>query len=382
MRKDRTEAMEAMERRRRLRWLPAAVIAVALVLDVATPGSISVFPLLAAAPGVAALLLSLRGTIATGVAATLVGTEVVYLEREPTQESVVALISLVVLTCTAAVLNALLTRDRRQLRTSREVAAAVQRAVLPDPPRRVGRLAVASRYEAAHEEAAIGGDLFAITETSHGVRMLIADVRGKGLEAVRTVNALLGSFHEAAEHRPDLPGVVRQLEDRMRANGQATGEEDESFATAVIAELSTDSSVVRIANRGHPAPLLVHDGRVSPLEPATPSLPLGLAALGGDDVPVDRFDLPAGATLVLFTDGIDEARDADGVFFDPVPVLSRPFPPDPDAVLDALLAAVLQHTGGNLQDDAALFAVTLDADAAVTGGGRRHDAVARPGHGR
>lgn len=66
------------------------------------------------------------------------------------------------------------------------------------------RNAVASRYEVAHEEAAIGGDLFAIHETAYGIRMLIADVRGKGLKAVRTVNALLGSFHEASHHRPDL----------------------------------------------------------------------------------------------------------------------------------------------------------------------------------
>ncbi|MZE76264.1 SpoIIE family protein phosphatase [Streptomyces sp. SID5475] len=382
MRKGRTEAMEAMERRRRLRWLPAAVIAVAVVLDVATPGGISVFPLLAAAPSVAAPLLSLRGTIATGVGATLVGSELLYLSGEPTQESLVAVTSMVVLTGTAAVLNVLLTRDRRQLRTSREVAAAVQQAVLADPPPRVGRLAVASRYEVAHEEAAIGGDLFAVKETPHGVRMLVADVRGKGLQAVRTVNALLGSFHEAAEHRPDLPGVVRQLEDRMQDTiAQASGEEGESFATAVVAEIPPDSSAVRIANRGHPAPLLVHDGGVSPLEPATPSLPLGLGVLGGGgDVPVDRFDLPGRATLVLFTDGIDEARDADGVFFDPVPVLSRPFPPDPDAVLDALLAAVLRHTGGTLQDDAVLLAVTPDGRDTVAAGVRRHDAVARPRH--
>ncbi|WP_244177023.1 PP2C family protein-serine/threonine phosphatase [Streptomyces albus] len=358
------------------------MIAGALVLDVATPGGISVFPLLAAAPSVAAPLLSLRGTIATGVAATLVGSEVLYLAREPTQESFVALTSLVLLTVTAAVINVLLTRDRRQLRTSREVAAAVQRAVLPDPPPRVGRLAVASRYEVAHEEAAIGGDLFAVKETPYGVRLLLADVRGKGLEAIRTVNALLGSFHEACVHRPDLPGVVRQLEERMQdLIGQATGEEGESFATAVVAEFPPGNSVVRVANRGHAAPLLVHDGGVSPLEPGVPSLPLGLGALGGDDVPVDRFELPAGATLVLFTDGIDEARDANGVFFDPVPVLARRFPPDPDAVLDALLTAVVRHTGGTLQDDAALLAVTPDGGS-VTAAGRRRDVVTNPGRGR
>lgn len=360
---------EMGERERRLRWLPAALLASAFVLDLLFLNNVSTFPLLAAAPVLAAPILSLRGTIAVGVAANVIGMLLVELEREPTRADLTAFTSLVVLTVIAAGLNVLLARDRQELRTSREVAAVVQRAVLPDPPRRVGRLTVAARYEVAHKEAAIGGDLFAIHETPHGIRMLIADVRGKGLEAVRTVNGLLGSFHEACMHRPDLPGVVEQLEDRMRMSiARASGAEAESFATAVVAELAPDYSELRIAVRGHAAPLLVHEGKVVPLEPATPSLPLGLSVLGDDDtIPVDRFELPVGATLVLYTDGINEARDADGVFFDLVPVLSQRFPSDPDAVLDAVLDAVFRHTGGALQDDAALFAVTLDADTDTTG---------------
>ncbi|MFC9953283.1 PP2C family protein-serine/threonine phosphatase [Streptomyces prasinus] len=355
---------ETGERERWLRWLPAALLVSAFVLDLFLLNNVSTFPLLAAAPVLAAPLLSLRGTIATGVAANAVGLALVDLEREPARSDVTAFTSLVVLTVIAAGLNVLLARDRQQLKTSREVAAAMQRAVLPELPRRVGRLTVASRYEVAHKEAAIGGDLFAIHETPHGIRMLIADVRGKGLEAVRTVNALLGSFREACLHQPDLPSVVRQLEHRMRAGiEEASGAETESFATSVVVEIPFDYSELRIANRGHAAPLLVHGGRVVPLEPAAPSLPLGLGALGGDEVPVERFDLPAGATLLLFTDGIDEARDQDDVFFDPVPVLSRHLPPDPEVVLDTVLSAVSRHTGGELQDDAALFAVTLDADA-------------------
>ncbi|WP_326753875.1 serine/threonine-protein phosphatase [Streptomyces hirsutus] len=381
---------EVGERERRLRWLPAALLASAFVLDLALLNNVSTFPLLASAPVLAAPILSLRGTIATGVAANVIGLLLVELEREPTRADVTAFTSLVVLTVIAAGLNVLLTRDRQQLRTSREVAAAVQRAVLPDPPHRVGRLTVASRYEVAHAEAAIGGDLFSIHETPHGIRMIIADVRGKGLEAVRTVNALVGSFREACLHQPDLKDVVRQLEDRMQASTEGTsGAEAESFATAVVAELAPDYSELRIAVRGHAAPLLVRDGTALPLEPAVPSLPLGLGALGdgpgdapdstpdGDEVPVDRFELPAGATLVLYTDGINEARDADGAFFDLVPTLSRPFPPDPDAVLDTVLDAVLRHTGGTLQDDAALFAVTLDADTAVP----TPDAAPGPRHG-
>ncbi|BFO17861.1 hypothetical protein SHKM778_42490 [Streptomyces sp. KM77-8] len=147
----------AEKRRQRLRWLPAAVIGCAFVIDYATLGGINVFPLLAAAPGTAAPLLSLGGTIATGVAANVAGMALILLERAPARDDLVPFTSIVLLTVVAAVLNVLLARDRRQLRTSREVAAAVQRAVLPELPRRVGPLTVASRYEVAHEEAAIGG---------------------------------------------------------------------------------------------------------------------------------------------------------------------------------------------------------------------------------
>lgn len=363
--------------KRWLRWLPAVLVLSALPIAFLLRVS-STFPLLASAPVVAAPLLRLRGTIATGLAAIAAAFAVIFMERDLGREDAVPLTSLALLTVIASVLNVLLTRDRRQLRTSREVAAAVQRAVIPDLPTRVGRLSVASRYQVAHEEASIGGDLFAIHRTVHGIRMIIADVRGKGIRAVRTVNALVGSFHEACLHRPDLQGVVRQLEGRMQEEiAPATGEDAETFATALVAELALDYSVLRVANRGHPAPLLVHDGRATVLKPSTPSLPLGLAVLGGDEVPVDRFRLPSGATAVLYTDGVSEARDDTGVFFDPVPVLSRPLPADPEVVLDTLLTALARYSGEERQDDAALLAVTLDA-AAETGTGR----VRAPGHHR
>ncbi|MGJ3560376.1 SpoIIE family protein phosphatase [Streptomyces sp. INA 01156] len=86
--------------------------------------------------------------------------------------------------------------------------------------------------------------------------------------------------------------------------------------------------MLRVANRGHEAPLLVHEGKVLLLEPTTPALPLGLGLLDADDeIPVDLFDLPVGATLVLYTDGINEARDADGsssIPFRRCPGTSRP----------------------------------------------------------
>lgn len=272
--------------------------------------------------------------------------------------NVIGFTTLLTLTVVAAFLNRMFAREREHLRTSRQVAKAVQRAMLPTVPERARGLAMATRYQAAQEEALIGGDLYAVHDTPHGLRLVIGDVRGKGTRSVSMVNTLLGVFHAAALHLSDLPSVVQAAE--IQVQDLKSREEEmpfEDFVTAVFVEILPDRSAFRMANRGHPTPLLVHDGRVTALEPKETSLPLGLGDLAGPVVPVDRYDLPPGATVVLFTDGIIEARDRTGAFFDPVPPLTCPLPADPGAVLDARLAALFRHTD-ELGDDAAALAVT------------------------
>ncbi|MGP3735087.1 PP2C family protein-serine/threonine phosphatase [Streptomyces sp. GDS52] len=346
----------------RVRWsrcLPAAVLLASVLIDLAWP-EVNTFPLLAAVSVIAAPMLSLAWTIASGAAACLVGLFLTFLESKElfTRSDLIGLSTIAILTVVAAFLNRMFAREREQLRTSREVAEAVQRAVLPAVPDRVRGLAVAARYQAAQEEALIGGDLYALYDTPYGLRTVIGDVRGKGTRAVTLVNTLLGSFHAAALQLPDLPAVVRSVEVQLqdvKSHRDDTTYED--FVTAVVVEVSPDRSVLRMANRGHPAPLMVHEGEVTVLEPEEPSLPLGLGDLAGPEVPVDEFVWPPGATLVMFTDGITEAHDRNGVFFDPVPPLTGPLPPDPGAVLDAMLAALFRHTE-ELEDDAAALAIT------------------------
>lgn len=344
------------------RWLPAVLFLAAVVIDLVRP-AVNTYPLLAAVPVAAAPVFSLTWTVACGVAAMLMEAVLLHLEggTSLTRTGVlVPLLSTGILTVIAAFLNRTFAREREQLRTSREVAEAVQRAVLPALPGRVGGLAVAGKYQTAQEEASIGGDLYGVHDTPYGVRMVIGDVRGKGMQAVTMVNTLLGTFHAAALHLPHLPDIVRGLEVLMQdAKNLQGGAANENFVTAVVAEISPDHSVLRMANRGHPTPLMVHDGKVTLLEPEEPSLPLGLGDLAGPDVPVDRFELPPGATLVMFTDGIIEARDRNGVFFDPVPPLAGPLPPGPEAVLDAMLTALVRHTR-ELEDDAAALAITRE----------------------
>ncbi|MET8894766.1 PP2C family protein-serine/threonine phosphatase [Streptomyces albogriseolus] len=342
------------------------MVIVAVVVDLAWP-PFNTFPLLASVSVIAAPMFSLPWTIASGAVACLTGWLLSFRENAEvlSRTNVIGFATLVTLTVVAAFLNRMFAREREQLRTSRQVAEAVQRAMLPTVPERVRGLAMADRYQAAQEEALIGGDLYAVHETPHGLRMVIGDVRGKGTQAVSLVNTLLGVFHAAALQLPDLPSVVQAAETQVRdLNAREEDSPFEDFVTAVFVEILPDRSAFRMANRGHPTPLLVHAGEVTVLEPEEPSLPLGLGDLAGPLVAVDRFDLPPGATLVLFTDGIVEARDRVGAFFDPVPPLTCPLPPEPGAVLDAMLTALFRHTDA-LEDDAAALAVTRlpDEDA-------------------
>lgn len=343
------------------RWLPAALIVGGLVFELMVPVRLTAAPFFSAAPMIAAPLFTLRGTIATGVASVLA---VLGLHAEDGTfmqiESLTDLITVLTVAVLALFINSVVRRRDRRLASARDIAEAAQRAVLPTPPGRTGGLRVAARYEAAVSGTLVGGDLYAVQSTPFGVRMIVGDVRGKGLEAVEVVAVVVGAFREAAEEEATLDGLARRLERALRRDiGRPDGlNRSEGFTTAVLAEAAPDREVVRLHNRGHPPPLLLSaDGGVRAAAPTVPELPLGLGDLGGLSGRVDEFRFPAGDLLLLFTDGVTEARDAEGVFYDPqVRMRGRCFP-GPRELLDAVVADVARHTGGPFADDMALLAV-------------------------
>ncbi|WP_175548664.1 PP2C family protein-serine/threonine phosphatase [Mangrovactinospora gilvigrisea] len=367
----------------RLRRIPAAVwawsvcgvlLVVGVLAEFVLPGPITGPPPLIAACFVAAALLSPAATMLVGGTVLLIEAVVLLvfgLDFHDAQD-LVALVALVVV---SAVVCRVRTRRRAELATVREVAEAAQRAVLPPPDGRYGRLLVASRYDAAGSAAHIGGDLLAVESTQHGVRMLIADVRGKGLGAISVVGGVAGAFAEYAHLASDLPTLVSLLEASLRrrkARSRPTGgvgydvpDSAELFVTALVAEVARDGRTLRTASCGHPAPLVVRgaDGAVEVLEPAEDGLPLGLRDLAPGPAVVRSDELREGDALLLFTDGLAEARDAAGAFFDPVAwVAARGAGvSDPGAVLRELGDAVVRHTGGVLQDDTSMLVVRRDA---------------------
>ncbi|MFJ5534450.1 PP2C family protein-serine/threonine phosphatase [Streptomyces sp. NPDC093261] len=358
-----------------LRALPALLIGLGVCCGRLTPSVFPGVPLFTAAPLVAAPLHSLRGTVGTGAAA-LAAVLAVHLGLGAPGSSGAA--SEAVTTAAAAVpavlINVLVRRNDARLASARRIAEAAQRAVLPEPPARIGGLRIAARYEAAQADAYIGGDLYAVQDSPHGVRLVVGDVRGKGTGAVAAVAVVIGAFREAAEQEATLEAVARRLERALSREGIRRDGPDahEEFTTAVLAEIphedgedprgdagiSHKRGVVRIVNRGHPAPLLLlPDGTLRELEAREPALPLGMGDLAVRPDRAEEWGFPSGSTLLFFTDGVSEARNARGEFYDPAGRLAGRFPATPGAVLAAVTEDVARHTGGQATDDMALLAV-------------------------
>ncbi|MBO1331732.1 PP2C family protein-serine/threonine phosphatase [Streptomyces sp. VRA16 Mangrove soil] len=266
----------------------------------------------------------------------------------------------------------------RELKEARAVAGAAQSVLLRPLPPRLDGLALAAGQLSADPGASVGGDLYDVVATDHGVRVVMGDVRGHGLAALATVGAVLGSFREAAHDEPDLGGVLRRLEraharhlrQRSRDEHPAAGRGEpesplaEEFVTVLLLEIRQDG-VVHALNCGHPWPYLLRPGAVRCVEPMTgdPMPPLGPFPLPPELVPVRCGRILPGEGLLLHTDGIEDARDAHGRFFPFQAALTdavRRRAVVPAAVIHAVYGRLLGHIGGRISDDAAMLVLRND----------------------
>ncbi|WP_189264737.1 PP2C family protein-serine/threonine phosphatase [Streptomyces fuscichromogenes] len=259
----------------------------------------------------------------------------------------------------------------RELRQARMVAGAAQSVLLRPPPPRLAGLSLAAAQLSADRGASIGGDLYEAVATEYGVRVVMGDVRGHGLSAIGTVAAVLGSFREAAHDEPELGRVLgrldralaRHLRERARAEHPAVGAQDpdspvaEEFVTLLLLEIAGDGEL-RVINCGHPWPYVLSGARVEPLSTADPLPPLGPFPLPSDLAATDCGHLHPDESLVLYTDGAEDARDARGRFFPLREALEksvRDRPVSPQAILRTVFTALLHHANGRPTDDIALL---------------------------
>ncbi|NLU69432.1 PP2C family protein-serine/threonine phosphatase [Streptomyces sp. HNM0574] len=338
--------------------MPLALIAAVLVVDVQAPATIHLGPFLAAAPALTAAFagpwvtgaISLVSLAALGVISQVHGG--LFTPNHQAQIIALLLISvLVVLFCAAR------ERRRRELHRARSLAEIAQQALIRPLPRTAGPLRLGQLYVAADAEAQVGGDLYGAVRGRGATRLLIGDVRGKGLTAVNDAALLLGAFRATAG-RWDLDAVVAHLEATARHAAGGTDDGLETFATALALEIDDESPTLHLVQCGHPQPLLVRGRSVTVLE-CEPGLPLGLNGLAGEEArPVHTFPFGEGDMLVLCTDGILEARDAHGSFYPLADRIARWQADDgPDSLIAHVHTDLLAHVGGQLTDDAALVVI-------------------------
>ncbi|MEY9840461.1 serine phosphatase RsbU (regulator of sigma subunit) [Streptacidiphilus sp. EB103A] len=341
--------------------LPFLGIALVIALDRASGNPDVTFePALTAGPALAAVVSSRTwyplavGGVTVAAAFGLAAVDGT-LSESVHSASVFAVVLIAVIGSTSVLLR---NRQEKALADARLVSEVAQRVLLRSIPARVGPMRTAVHYAAAAAHARIGGDLYEVVQTRYGVRAVIGDVRGKGLGAVETAAAVLGAFREAAHQEPALDRVAAWLADSLHRALHENDHEgtEEEFVTLVLVSVRPDQ-VVEIVNCGHPAPLLLRTGLpVRALEPATPVPPLGVLEPGQVDPPVLELPLHDGDRILLFTDGVIEARDRWGTFYplvDRLPVVA--VAEDPADLLERLHEDVRRHVGRQLGDDAAML---------------------------
>jgi phosphoserine phosphatase RsbU/P len=173
---------------------------------------------------------------------------------------------------------------------------------------------VASHYEQAHEVGGDFFDLFRLLRRGRPLSVVVADVTGKGVAAALLMAFARPLIHAAIDH---ATGPADALE---RTNRVLRERHASLFITALCGSLTLSSGRLRLANAGHEPPLLVRrDG--SPIEPMEGSGPL-LGAFGSLDLPEIVTDLAPGDMVVLYTDGVTDARSVSGERFEDARLLA------------------------------------------------------------
>jgi hypothetical protein len=330
-------------------WLALGLIVVIVGLDLVGGRRAELLGLLVSPPIVAASFVGPKRTVAVGLVALAAAVgygRVVGVDLLAGSQGV-PVVAIVVATGLSGVVARVRVEREGRLRAVTRVAEVAQRALLGGVPPALGSLRLAVLYASASTEASIGGDFYEAVETPHGVRLLVGDVRGKGLDAVRLAGVVLGSFRDAAQDRPDLGQVAAALD---RSVTRAIGPED--FVTVVVVQVATDGSAI-VVNCGHPAPLLVRGGRATALDPPEPAPPLGL----GPRPELLRLRLALGDRILLYTDGVSEARARGGFFPLQTAAAFALVSADLEAGLESLWAELQRHVAGQLHDDIALLLI-------------------------
>jgi len=241
------------------------------------------------------------------------------------------------------------------------IADELQRTMLPETLPQPTGVRLASRYLPAAETARVGGDWYdAIPLPGSRVALVVGDVMGHSM----TSAAIMGQLRTTAQTLAGLDLPPQEVLHHLDEQAQRLG--TDRMATCLYAVYDPVSHRITIANAGHPPPVLLHLGGRAEVLRVPAGAPIGV---GGVDFEAVELDAPAGATLLLYTDGLVESRLRDvwtGIeqLREKLAETAQLTGPDHPPPLEALCDEVLDMLGpGDRDDDIALLAARFDGIA-------------------
>ena len=237
-------------------------------------------------------------------------------------------------------------------RQDMDLAAEMQWSLLPPLSYASAGTTLAGLLEPAYE---VGGDCFDYAANDGRLDLAIFDAMGHGLTSAILASLLVGAYRHSRRAGQDLAETAVSVDAAARAfPGPIT------FATAVFAQLDLASGRLRWLSCGHPQPIIVRGGATLPALDVAAGVPIGLGTLGPVAGTPSEVALEPGDGVLLYTDGVTEARDPDGNLFGEQrlrDLLAREHHAGgpPQEVIRRLVRSALDHSQVRLRDDATML---------------------------
>ena len=240
---------------------------------------------------------------------------------------------------------------RRRGRTM-SLAATMQWGLMPPLSASTGRASIAGVLEPAYD---IAGDGFDYAINGDTIEFAILDGMGHGVSSSMLTGLAIGAYRHARRERSSIPEVHAAID---AAIAEQYG--GDAFATGIVGRLSTVTGELDWSCAGHPAPLLLRDRTVIAELSCEPALPFGLGDTGSATQRMQALE--PGDSVLLYTDGVVEARTASGEEFG-LDRLTDLFEREAasgragEELLRRVVRSVLDHQVDQLRDDATLMLV-------------------------
>jgi len=235
-----------------------------------------------------------------------------------------------------------------------QVAATLQAALMPKTPRR-DDLQIGLVYHSATSFSRLGGDFYDFIELPNdGLAVVIGDVCGKGLEAATSTAMIKYSLRACMNTETD-PAKCLDSVNSITARQIAM----EKFVTVGLLILDPADQIIQYASAGHPPPVLLSNGSAHTLT-TDATLPLGV--LPDFEFSTTKVPTNSGAVVVLYSDGLTEARQPEAEPFGEQRVIEKieelaGLPPQ--ELANELMEAAIEYSGGQLRDDIAVLVIRL-----------------------